>query len=81
MNNEVIERGNTTYLGTNIVHADLIVTGVGAQYTIRIGDGPTIEHNIKPVSANYHAINNAAVSITNTTPHGGPDSLLISWHQ
>lgn len=79
MPNQVIDRGHSANLGASIVHGTLTVIGVGASYTISIGGAPPIPHVIAPGHSDVYPINNATVSITNTTPAGGPPNMTISW--
>jgi hypothetical protein len=55
------------------------VIGVGASYTISIGGAAPAAHVIAPGAADVYPINNATVSITNTTLAGGPPNMTISW--
>lgn len=76
---QVLERGHTANLGADTVHGNLTVIGVGASYTISIGGAAATPHVIAPGATDVYPINNATVSITNTTPAVGPPNMTISW--
>ncbi|MEH2319882.1 hypothetical protein [Nostoc sp.] len=79
MPNQGLDRGHTANLAANQVHDNLTVIGLGASYNISIGGAPAIAHVIGPGDADVYPINNAIVSITNTTPLAGLPNMRISW--
>jgi len=79
MPNQILDRGQTANIGSNVIHGDLNVIGVGAHYTIAIGAAPATAHVIAPGHVDVYAINNQSVSVVNTTGPGGPPNMRISW--
>jgi hypothetical protein len=74
-----IQRGATANFGANIVHNNITLNGVGAGYSVTIGPMPAVIGVAAPGVPIVFAVNNQAVSVTNTTPPPGPTNLQITY--
>jgi len=79
MPNQFLPRGQVANLGAGVVPGNLQVIGVGANYTIAIGGGGAVPHVVAVGAVNAHAVNGAAVTVTNTSPVPGPVNMAIIW--